>query len=343
MQVIIVKKILVLKCGALGDLVYATSVIDALILEYGQDVQIDFVCSPIGNQLLSQDSRINKVFVLKHKKIPIIFSTQKKAIIQHSKTNPYDVLISLEFGKQFHGLIEKIYAQKKIGMGFTQISRSNRQFNRALEIKEYIKEIINTNNLNQAIPKLLTKPQNIPALPNKFLIIAPSNSHNKRSGINYRAWDFTKWQELIAILSKTHTLVILGAKGEEEFFAHIQPYPQNVIDLVGKLNVAQLVEVCKLAKATVCTDSAIGHICAATNTPVFVLMGPNNPITDAPYQTQENLVKSISLGLDCSPCYKTQTMKNCTANICMQNISVELVLKNMQEANIIESTGKVVF
>ena len=337
------KKILVLKCGALGDLVYATSVVDALILEYGKDIQIDFVCSPIGNQLLSQDSRIHQVFILRHKKIPILFSAQKKAIIKYSQTNPYDVLISLEFGKQFHGLIEKISAQKKIGMGLTHILPPNTPCNRALEIKEYIKEIINTNNLNQAVPKLLPKPQTLPILPSEFLIIAPSNSHNKRSGINYRAWDFTKWQELIAILSKTHTLVILGAKGEEEFFAHIQPYPHNVIDLVGKLNVAQLVEVCRLAKATVCTDSAIGHICAATNTPIFVLMGPNNPITDAPYQTQENLVKPISLGLDCSPCYKTQTMKNCTANICMQNISVELVLKNMQEANIIQSTEANVF
>jgi len=56
------KKILIIRCGALGDLVYATSVIDALKYEYGEDTIIDFVSTPGSGTLFDLDYRINKVF-----------------------------------------------------------------------------------------------------------------------------------------------------------------------------------------------------------------------------------------------------------------------------------------
>ncbi|WWW12336.1 hypothetical protein V7P26_02890 [Arcobacter cryaerophilus gv. pseudocryaerophilus] len=41
-----IKKILIIRCGALGDLVYSTSVLDALKFEFGEDVIIDYVSTP---------------------------------------------------------------------------------------------------------------------------------------------------------------------------------------------------------------------------------------------------------------------------------------------------------
>jgi len=52
-------------------LVYATSVIDAMKKEYGDDTVIDFVCTPGSGKLFETDSRVNRVFPLKHKKIPL--------------------------------------------------------------------------------------------------------------------------------------------------------------------------------------------------------------------------------------------------------------------------------
>ena len=63
-----IRKILIIRCGALGDLVYSTSVLDALIFEYGENIQIDFVSTPSSSKLFEYDKRVNKVFILKHKK-----------------------------------------------------------------------------------------------------------------------------------------------------------------------------------------------------------------------------------------------------------------------------------
>ena len=76
------KRILIIRCGALGDLVYATSVIDALKSQFGDETIIDFVSTLGTGTLFNADSRVNQVFPLKHKKIPIWLSSQKKDIIQ---------------------------------------------------------------------------------------------------------------------------------------------------------------------------------------------------------------------------------------------------------------------
>jgi ADP-heptose:LPS heptosyltransferase len=136
-------------------------------------------------------------------------------------------------------------------------------------------------------------------------------------------------------LSTRTTVIIVGARGEEAFFDQIKPYPLNIIDLVGKLSIPELITTVQYSKGLICTDSATGHIGAAVDTPTFVLMGPNNPITDSPYKSDSNAVYPISLQLPCSPCYKTETMKQCTDNICMSHITPEIVLHSLQSAKII--------
>lgn len=334
-----VKRALILRCGALGDLVYATSVIDALRAQYGEDIIIDFITTPGTAKLFEYDTRVNRVFPLKHKKIPILLSSQKRDIIRHSKEHPYDVLISLEFGKQFKSLINAIHATHKTGMGLLETSVDNISINRSESTKQYYSDIIDECILSASKPSLVGAPQR--ALTEKFslpanaIIIAPSNSHNQKKGINYRAWPNEHWRSLIHTLSSQTTVIIVGARGEDAFFDALKPYPQNnIIDLVGKLSIAELITVVKNAKALICTDSATGHIGAAVDTPTFVLMGPNNPITDSPYQSSTNAVYPISLGLPCSPCYKTDVMEHCNENICMSQITPDMVLESLQSAHL---------
>lgn len=332
------KKVLIIRCGALGDLVYATSVIDALKLEFGEDTIIDFVCTPGSGTLFNNDERVHRVFPLKHKKIPFILSQQKKEIVNYSQKNPYDILINFEYGKQFKSLVDKIQAKKKIGAIVEKIDEGA-SVNRGEQQKKFYESIISAENLKKANPKIafleFEHIQKKYALNDEYIVLAPSNSHVHKKGINYRAWQNQSWVELIARLSQEIQVVIVGAKGEESFFEQLQPYPSNVIDLVAQNNILELNSVINSAKAVVCTDSAVGHISAAVNTPVFVLMGPNNIINDSPYKTEENNIHVISLQLECSPCYKTQVMKACRKNICMEQISVDMVYQAIKKIDIL--------
>lgn len=326
------KRVLIIRCGALGDLVYSTSVIDALRYQYGENVVIDYVSTPFASKLFENDKRVNNIFPLKHKKIPIFFSSQKKEIIKYSEKEPYDILINFETGKQFKSLVEKIKAFKKVGSFFESIDVPN-NINRGEQQKYFFSSIVSKDNLNKSYPKVAilesSEIKNKYKLKDKYIVVAPSNSHVNRNKFNYRAWKNSYWIELIKGLSLKTQIVIVGAKGEENFFELLKPYPDNVVDLVGKNSIIELSTIVSNAASTICTDSAIGHISAATNTPVYVLMGPNDTIVDSPYKTPENQVNVISLKLNCSPCYKTDVMKSCKNNICMLDITPEQVIKKM--------------
>ncbi len=331
-------RVLVVRCGALGDLVYATSVIDALKLEYGENTTIDFVCTPGSAKLFEADSRVNKVFYLKHKKIPLFFSKEKRNIVQYSKQYPYDILINFEHGKQFKDLVMAITAVKKFGSFFDFHGLPKNVVHMVDIIKYIYKNAVSQKVLDQSYPKLLgTNSKGVRKkynLPDNYIIISPSNSHQKKNRLNYRAWENKKWIKLIKLVSEKTQVVIIGNRGEDLFFEKLRPYPSNVIDLVAKTSLSDLIGVIEGASALVATDTGTAHIASATNTEVFALIGPTPADQTGPYRTPSNKVHILSANLECSPCYKTERMKQCRDNICMKQISTEMVYNSIKSAKL---------
>ncbi|WP_373036165.1 glycosyltransferase family 9 protein [Sulfurimonas sp.] len=333
------KSVLIIRCGALGDLVYATSVIDALRLQFGNDTIIDFVCTPGTGTLFNKDSRVNQVFPLKHKKIPIFLSSQKRKIINNSQKKAYDLLINFESGQQFKSLVYAIKSIKKTGYFFNDMSIPKNVIHMVDITKLAFKNIVSEDIYNQSFPKLMGTSkdelrQNI-NLNEKYIIISPSNSHQKRNILNYRAWENSNWKELISKLSKEIKVVIIGNKGEDEFFNILKPYPHNVIDLVGKTSLPDLISIINNAVGLIATDTGTAHIASAVDTEVFALIGPTPAHETGPYQSPTNKIHIINANLPCSPCYKTNIMKNCKDNICMKNITTEQVYNSIKSASIL--------
>ena len=333
------KRVLIVRCGALGDLVYATSVIDALKQEYGEDTLIDFVSTPSSATIFKKDLRIHRIFPLKHKKIPLFLSSEKKNIIKASRKEPYDILINFEHGKQFTSLLHAINAEKKIGPQLSKIDIPSEVTHMVDVIRYTFKEIVSDKVFQNSFPHLIGSNKDEMRekykLSNAYIIISPSNSHQKRNRINYRAWEDNSWRELIEKVAQKKEVVIIGAPNEEEFFKKLKPYPNNVVDLVGKTPLPDLIGVIEAADGLVATDTGTAHIASAVNTEVFALIGPTPANVTGPYQSKYNKVHIISLDLECSPCYKTERMKQCRENICMKNISSNMVYNTMQKAAII--------
>jgi ADP-heptose:LPS heptosyltransferase len=333
-----VKRALILRCGALGDLVYATSVIDALREQYSENIIIDFIATPGAGKLFQNDPRVHHIFPLKHKKLPILLSPQKQAIIRYSQGHSYDLFINFETGKQFLSLAKAIQAKQKIGPFFTDLD-STGATHMVQICKAFYSSIVSPEILVNAVPKVIGKPfievQNKLKLPENYIVLSPSNSHNKKSRLNHRAWPQHHWKKLITLLPTDLSIIIIGGKGEETFFEAIKPYPNHVIDLVSKTSISEMITIIAQAKALVVTDTGTAHIASALNTPVFCLIGPTPASATGPYQSNMNAVYIISLELPCSPCYKTEIMKACTNNICMSQISPEVVLTTLKSASIL--------
>lgn len=331
-----VKTILIVRCGAMGDLVCATAVSEALIKTYGNHIKIDWVCTPGSVQLLKHDPHVNNIFLLKHKKFPLLLSSQKRAVVAYSKQHPYDLLINLEMGKQFFDLVQALHAKHKVGAPFTYPQLTEEDTHIVEYLKLTIAPIIPASILERSYPKLYGTPwdeiKQKYDLPETYIMLNPSNSHNKRQKINYRAWPETHWSQLIDLLADKEVSLITAAPSEAPSLEYLKPLSNKFIDLIAKTSMPDLITLIEHAKLIVTTDTGPTHIASAVMTPIVVLMGPTPPST-GPYKTPDNTIIELNAHLECSPCYGTAVMKACRDNICMKKILPQDVVYSIEEFN----------
>ena len=101
----------------------------------------------------------------------------------------------------------------------------------------------------------------------------------------------------------------------------------ELINVVGKTSITELVAVLKAAAAGVGPDSGPGHLAAVVETPYVALFGPTSPKRAAPYKCEHLVVQSK---VSCVSCYK----KKCPDldRLCMRLISVESVQEKLSIA-----------
>ena len=86
-----------------------------------------------------------------------------------------------------------------------------------------------------------------------------------------------------------------------------------------------LKEIVRRSKLMVCNDTGPRHFAAAFNVPTVTLFGPTDPVWAQTYSTNERLVR---INVPCGPCQ----LKKCPIDHrCMMGLSVEMVLKAIDE------------
>ena len=143
-------------------------------------------------------------------------------------------------------------------------------------------------------------------------------------------WFFEEYYRLIKnILSMKWSIVLLGDGSQVSSATKLcqKLGSQELINLVGKTSILELVAVLKAAAACVGPDSGPGHLGAAVGTPYVSLFGPTSPKRAAPYNCEHLVVQSK---LSCVSCYK----KKCPDldKLCMRLISVESVQEKLSLA-----------
>lgn len=104
-----------------------------------------------------------------------------------------------------------------------------------------------------------------------FYVIAPGS-----------VW-FTKqaplelWQQLCTLLSKTHTIFIIGAHSDYEICQAISKTNPNTVNLCGKITLLQAAALISKARMNYVNDSAPLHLASAMNAPVTAFFCSTTP------------------------------------------------------------------
>lgn len=170
-------------------------------------------------------------------------------------------------------------------------------------------------------------------LPAEYIVVQASSANNNAP---FKNWPFENWLQLFKHLSNRN-IVLLGDNTETHLNNSInsKEYP-NVISLIGKTNLNEVMEIIYHSKFYIGLDSGLMHIAVALNKPTFTIWGASNPKLYG-YDWMGEKHKIVSLNLTCSPCSSwlganTSRVSNpnqCPDFKCIKDISFEMVTKGL--------------
>ena len=311
-------RVLVIRCGAVGDTVLATCVLDPILARW-PDARIEWLATPASAALFGADPRIARIHRLRHRKLPIPLSPTKRQLVRESRADPFALVLNLETADYFRRLAHTVAAKRVVGFGDGAVwqHRHGVENHRAvLTVAGFAAAAA------AAVPRLVGAAA--PAgLPPRFVALHPGNSHSGATRANIRAWPAPRWVELNRrLVAAGVATVITGAPNEAELAAEVAAV--GGLDLAGRTDLPTMAGVMEKAALLVCTDTGPVHIAAAVGTAVIGLYGPTRPTHTAPYG-RPGQVQLIRHDIECGPCYGTPRHKTCTDNRCMQLITVDEV------------------
>ncbi len=152
---------------------------------------------------------------------------------------------------------------------------------------------------------------------NKILALCPGAEFGEA-----KRWPASHYAEVAKIkLQQGWQVLILGSKKDRPVAEEInQLAHNNCINLAGKTNISEAIDLMALANTIISNDSGLMHIAAALNKNLIAIYGSSDPLFTPPISTK---AKIISLNMECSPCFKRECPlghTNCLINITPQQV-----------------------
>lgn len=327
-------RILIIRCGLLGDTIDSTAVVKPLVDYYGDDLEIEWVTKPNLVDLFKYDKRITPI-KLRFTKLPLLINIAKLRIIFNSYLNPYDSVINLELGVKFKSLARFIRSTVKVGMPYKYIAENikgeHRVHHQLRIVNSYYKNI----QYGKSYPYLIGSNINVKNkynLKRQYVVLCPTNSKFKKNNYRgYRAWPIENWNKLIDIILKKTELdiAVTGGENEKKFIDQINFSTNRIHNLCGQTNLPDLIEVMKNSDCVVANDSGSVHVAGVSCKKVISLHGPTPFSETGPYGNSKNEIIEANIRLKCSPCYNTDVIKKCGQNRCMIDLSPEKIFEYM--------------
>ena len=163
------------------------------------------------------------------------------------------------------------------------------------------------------------------------ICINPGGGDNPAEQVDVRQWGKDKYINLVDKALKNWNLNVILTGGPSDYQLcrdiEIQVGGKRIYNLSGKTNLFQLKKIIEYSDVFITGDTGGMHIAASTETPIISIFGPTDPLEKAPLNHQDSLY--IKTGVSCHPCYFGK-FPGCKNFICMKDIDVEKVLEALE-------------
>ena len=316
-----INKILIIRTGAIGDVVHTTNLYRA-IKKSDPNIEIHYLTSKLIEPLLIADPDLNKVISVKEK--ISLFSDYTKELAEILKNEKYDLAINLQPSLKIKyllflaGIKKQLIYRKTFKLhavkNFWQTGlKAFPEIKEEKELKLYLPL--------EAIDKAKEK---VKDLKRPLTVINAGGVFSKRQG---RTYPINKWVELgEKIIEKTGgTIILNGAKEDKEILSDLNKIP-NCVNFIGELSLVESCAVISQADLMISGDSGPLHIATALGVKSIGLYGSMPANRTGCYSNGINIISKK----ECVPCNrrKCKYLKKSKKLFapCMEEISTESIL-----------------
>ena len=317
-------KLLIIRTGAIGDVVHTTALYRA-IKKQCPDIKIHYMTSEYIKPLLDEDKDIEKVIIIDPKFK--MFSSYTKKLARIIKKENYDAVINLQPSLKIKYLIflsgiKKLSTYKKNFKlhAVTNFWRTGLKF--FPDLKEETE-------LKLYLPKTAIEfaKTTVKHLKRPLIVINAGGVMSKRQG---RTYPVEKWVEIGHKLQKKYngTVILNGAKEDKEILSPLNDI-ENSVNLIGELSLVNSCAVIGESDIMISGDSGPLHIATALGVKSVGLYGSMPENRTGCYCSGINIVSKK----DCVPCNrrKCKFLKKSKKLYapCMEEISVVEIINQI--------------
>ncbi len=333
------KKILIIKLGAMGDLVLSVPSL-RMIRNRFPEASITLLADKKLAPILGACPYLNDMILIDRKKLaqPLYFLKVSKRIRQEG----FDLSVDFQNNKWTYllaylgGVVQRFGFARK-GFGFL-LNRPDKTFDIAdspIRHQFRILSKLGVQKLDEHLelwppPASLERIKELlgtlgPDANTKFIGFVMGSSPNWPS----KRWPLASFQKLAERLLAVgdHRIILIGSPGETDLCEAFQSVPpEKVLNLIGKTSLEDLPALFKYLHLVITGDTAPLHVAAAMGVPTVAFFGPTDPKRHAP--PVKNIV-TLSRHLQCQPCYDG-ICKEEDKQACLTHIPVDEVFETCQ-------------
>ena len=320
------KKILIIRLGAIGDVVHSTIIPQAIKDKY-PEVECHFLTTDFIAPLIENCSYLDKVFKLDNNKKDNFFYLLSLGL-KLRKEN-YNSIINLTNSSRniflsFLAAPKKIIKRSKYGTHAVEAF-----FNTGLgvfsdlELPTNLKLTLSKDLPDIMLPKLA--PYKKP-----FIVLSPGGDNDILRQV--RIWPMENWIELGCKLQKKSqgTIFIVGSKSERKYHEICQKIPNSVI-FSGELSLKESAFLFSLADLFVSGDSGPLHIASGFETHTIAILGSTDTVAygDNSYKVEPSTNCRYCNQKKCSNLKKGEIYTPCISSISPQDVLNLIEEKNL--------------
>ena len=333
----LMKKILIVKLSAIGDVIMALPMLDEIKSEC-PDAEVTWVVGECAVSIIEMFP-VQHVICINEKKLltgnnfekmQAIFSVWRKIAFEQ-----FD-LILLGHSDRRYRIIAILTRGLQRSFGWSKSGRKSPIPGHHFT-DEYVRLVHNNDCRKKVTPsaQLSIQPTAKTAslltgtCKGKRIVLTPGGAKNILADDKIRRWPIENFVKLSRLLiEKGFSIVLTGSKSDE----WILPYFSEIktINLIGKTNLQELMAVFSAVDLIVTHDSGPMHLAGLAGSKMLALFGPTNPYEKIPRNKQVRFLWYHEK-YACCPCYDGQTYAKCPDNACLREITPERVYEEIIE------------